>query len=261
MDPTIWVIAGATLVGPILAVQAQKWLERLRERRARKLYAFQALMTTRATRLSTDHVQALNSLDLVFYGERVLGIPLRTKTEQAVLDSWRDYLDHLNTQSVDGATWFVRGDELFINLLSAMATDLRMKFDRVHLRRGAYVPVAHGRLEQDQEQIRRALLQLLGGTSAIRVLLTDPSQVAAQSAPVSMLGTHTDPVAASGGGAPAPTDKRTAPPGPGSIGFAGPAPGGGGSTAPGPGGGGSAAPGPGNGGLATPVLGRGGGGD
>lgn len=39
----------ATIAGPILAVQAQKWLERLRERRNRKFCVFQQLMATRAS--------------------------------------------------------------------------------------------------------------------------------------------------------------------------------------------------------------------
>ena len=40
LTSTEWVIAGATLVGPILAVQAQKWVERARARRARKANVF-----------------------------------------------------------------------------------------------------------------------------------------------------------------------------------------------------------------------------
>jgi len=32
-----WVIAGCTLLGPVLAVQAQKWVEGFREKKARRL--------------------------------------------------------------------------------------------------------------------------------------------------------------------------------------------------------------------------------
>jgi hypothetical protein len=34
-------------------------------------------MATRAARVSTEHVQALNMIDLVFYGSHVLGIHRR----------------------------------------------------------------------------------------------------------------------------------------------------------------------------------------
>ena len=57
----------AAIVGPIAAVQAQKWIERAREVRTRKLNIFHTLMATRGLRwASLDHVQALNSIDLFF---------------------------------------------------------------------------------------------------------------------------------------------------------------------------------------------------
>ena len=56
----------AVILGPILAVQAQKAIERWRERRNRKLWVFKTLMATRGSRLSPNHVQALNMIDLEF---------------------------------------------------------------------------------------------------------------------------------------------------------------------------------------------------
>lgn len=41
---TEWVIAGCTLAGPVLAVQAQKWIEGFREKNARRLTIFRTLM-------------------------------------------------------------------------------------------------------------------------------------------------------------------------------------------------------------------------
>jgi hypothetical protein len=66
LDLKDWSIIGATILGPILAVQAQKWVEIIRERRGRKLWIFHTLMATRAARTSTEHVQALNMIDLIF---------------------------------------------------------------------------------------------------------------------------------------------------------------------------------------------------
>jgi Family of unknown function (DUF6680) len=54
------VLAACTLAGPVLAVQAQKWIERFREKNARRLATFRTLMATRATTLSPAHVEALN---------------------------------------------------------------------------------------------------------------------------------------------------------------------------------------------------------
>ena len=52
MDLKDSLIIGATILGPILAVQAQKAIERFRERRGRKLWVFHTLMGTRAARLA-----------------------------------------------------------------------------------------------------------------------------------------------------------------------------------------------------------------
>jgi hypothetical protein len=57
----------ATLLGPILAVQAQKWIERSRERQQRRVAVFRVLMTTRAALLSPAHVEALNIVPVEFY--------------------------------------------------------------------------------------------------------------------------------------------------------------------------------------------------
>jgi hypothetical protein len=102
-----WLIVAATIAGPVLAVQAQKWIERFRERRGRKLWVFQQLLATRAARLSADHVQALNMIDLVFYGSYFFGIHRRSKGEQAVIDAWREYLDQLGTRAADAAAFSV----------------------------------------------------------------------------------------------------------------------------------------------------------
>jgi hypothetical protein len=174
LDARDWSVVIATLAGPILAVQAQKWIERLRERRNRKLWVFQQLMATRAARLSNDHVQALNMIDLVFYGTHFFGIHRRSKTEQSIIDTWREYHDHLGTQfnAATAAVWNTKADELFTNLLFSIAQDVRFKFDRVQLKKGAYSPIAHGDLEHEQTQVRKLALKLLSGESALKMDVT-----------------------------------------------------------------------------------------
>jgi hypothetical protein len=81
-----WAIVFATLMGPVLAVQAQKWIESLRRTSEAKDLIFKSLMATRGARLSPEHVRALNMIDLTFYGK---GVSRRTKMEQNVLDAWR----------------------------------------------------------------------------------------------------------------------------------------------------------------------------
>jgi len=162
-------IIAATLIGPILAVQAQKWLEVMREKRHRKQYVFHQLMATRAARLSPEHVQALNMIDLTFYNGRRFG-RIRTAKEQAVIDAWKEYLDHLSQDH--GDRWeaaISKRDELFINLLHVIAADVGYEFNRVELAKGAYSPQAHGDLEKEQQQVRKLILGLLSGDSSINM--------------------------------------------------------------------------------------------
>lgn len=171
MDLKDTLIILSTVLGPILAVQAQKSIERIRERRNRKSWVFNTLMASRAARLAADHVQALNLIDLAFYGIRIIGIAKRSSREQAVLDSWHEYLDHLGAKVDDAAlaVWNTQREELFTNLLFAMAMDLGYKFDRVQLKKGAYSPIAHGELEQDQTDLRKLGLKLLSGQTSIKM--------------------------------------------------------------------------------------------
>ncbi|WP_373426698.1 DUF6680 family protein [Neorhizobium galegae] len=72
MSTSDWMIILATLAGPILAIQVQKFLERGRENRNRRLQIFRTLMATRAASVSPAHVEALNSIALEFYGRKNL---------------------------------------------------------------------------------------------------------------------------------------------------------------------------------------------
>lgn len=164
----------ATLLGPILAVQAQKAVERARERSNRKAWVFHTLMATRAASVSTEHVRALNMIDIVFYGKRILGMHRRSKTEDSVLDAWHEYLDHLNTQyeQEDLSLWATRGNEIFINLLFALAMDVGFRFERVQLGKGAYSPVAHAETEYEQEQLRKNAGKVLSGEMPLRMEVT-----------------------------------------------------------------------------------------
>lgn len=189
-----WAIIFATLVGPILAVQAQKAIEALREKHNRKMYVFEQLMATRKARLSPEHVRALNMIDLVFYGQRVIGVQRRSTAEQRVLDCWKEYLDHLNNRHEDEpiAQWSAKGDELFTNILHEISADIGYRFDRVQLKRGAYSPIAHGEIEEEQNELRKATLSLVTGRHALKMNVVgmpiDPDVANANAMAIQRLG-------------------------------------------------------------------------
>ena len=167
----------ATLLGPVLAVQVQKWLERWRDYRNRKMWVFQTLMATRAARLEAEHVRALNMIDLVFYGRRRFGTNWRSKTERAVLESWKIVLDELAVpwnMEANNEARLVRRTDLFIDLLVAMGDDVGYTFDRVQLKNGAYFPTAHETLTTQQQQLRTLTVELLQGNRALVVRPEQP---------------------------------------------------------------------------------------
>ncbi len=184
-------IVFATIMGPILAVQAQKWIERVREDENRRIQVFYALMATRQARLSFEHVRALNSIDLAFYGRKVFGKVLRKDSFQGVLDAWHDYHSLLSTpieqrpqNDAEQREWTGRGDELFTNLLDKHAAATNFKYDRNQLKTGSYSPEAHWTLELEQQALRRLAFEVLSGNKTLPMEVkswpVDPEAVAQQ---------------------------------------------------------------------------------
>jgi hypothetical protein len=177
-----WLTVAATVAGPILAVQAQKWVERARERTGRKEWVFQTLMATRSTRLSPEHVRALNMIELAFYGTRLFGRWSQTAPDREVIAGWREYHDHFNSAPEDASPedirqWNAAGTEIFVNLLEKMAVALHYEFDRVQIKKGWYSPLAHGKIEADQEAIRVGVTNLLSGQIALKMEVTNLKEI------------------------------------------------------------------------------------
>jgi hypothetical protein len=110
-----WLNIIALIAGPILAVQAQKWIERRRENRVRKLFLFRELMATRAARLSQRHVEALNLIDLEYPGNK--------SRDKNVYEAWRSYLDALGIRNEPAhqEVIFERRNKAFTELMYQMS--------------------------------------------------------------------------------------------------------------------------------------------
>lgn len=154
-----WLTLIALIAGPLLAVQITQILDRTREKQNRKIAIFQTLMITRATTLASDHIRALNAIELEFHSGK--------KDDHRVVEAWRAYLAHLNTQQYEG--WPAKRLELFTELLHVLASVLGYRLDKSSLRVPSYYPVAAGDLESDQYLIRKATLDLLEGKTALQV--------------------------------------------------------------------------------------------
>ncbi len=167
------IMIAAILLGPVLAVQIQKFIESLRESRHRKLTLFRTLMATRATPISPAHVEALNMIDLEFYGRK------------AVTEAWKVYLDQLlngprnfEEQGYRAKldAWTTRNNELLTDLLFAMSRNLGYKFDKVHLKRDVYFPKGHADIEDERTFIRQALVDVLQGRRTFPISVVNNTQ-------------------------------------------------------------------------------------
>ncbi|WP_121885332.1 DUF6680 family protein [Sphingomonas sp. PP-F2F-G114-C0414] len=155
----------ATLIGPILAVQAQKWLEKGRAINDRRSAIFRALMATRTARLSPGHVEALNAVPVEFYGDK-------GKLKQ-INNAWKSYLDHHAPDTIANEAWSQKREDLYIDLLLLISEYLGYDFSRSQLTRDVYNPQAHGELENEQTIIRKGIVKLFKGELAIPMAVTE----------------------------------------------------------------------------------------
>jgi len=179
MEVKDWITIAAIIIGPILAVQAQKIVEAIRSKKQKRLKLFHTLMSTRATRISNEHVTALNMIDIEFYGRKVLGTKFQTPKEKSVTNAWKNYNDQLNSryEPEHFSAWLERGNILFTTLLYKMSNALGYEFDEVQLKRDCYRPIGHEHLEEDHHNIRKALLEVLNGTRPLPIKQFESEQL------------------------------------------------------------------------------------
>lgn len=176
MNFTLTIVAiAATLISPLLAVQSQKLIERYTEVKSLKIEIFRQLMSTRSqnARLSSNHVNALNMIDLAFYGRIKRGKAKRSKSESKVIAAWNLYFSHLNSTYPSNealiAIWNQESNTMFLDLLSEIAKDIGYNFERVQLQTAIYSPVAHGEIENDNCKIRKGLASVFSGEHPLKM--------------------------------------------------------------------------------------------
>lgn len=160
-----WIMIGAVLLGPIIAVQLTRFLDNNKEIRGRKIRIFKTLMATRASTLSPSHVEALNRIDLEFHS--------KNPGDKGVIDAWKAYLDLLGDTTIPEDQWGIRRVDLLVELLHKMAQVLGYEFDKTHIKNSSYYPRGYGELEHDQAAIRRGMKELIEGRRVIPIAVTN----------------------------------------------------------------------------------------
>lgn len=160
MTTNDWLTVFAIIIAPILALQIQKFIEDRKEIKARKMQVFRTLMATRAAPLYPQHVEALNMIDIEFFEDREI-----TDAWKLLLDNFANYPQDTKDKDYQAKlnSCMDKSNDLLVDLLYEMSRSLNYTFDKVHLKRGAYIPKGHADYMLDQEFIRRSLVGVLLG--------------------------------------------------------------------------------------------------
>lgn len=157
-------IVVATLIGPVVAVQVQKWIERSREKRTRQLAVFEALMATRATRMSVRHIDALNAIPIAFYGTG--------KRLEKIRTEWNDYLGHLSdTKKIEANIDLWQGEQIpkIVSLVYEISQYLGFSFSKNEIENGIYLPQGHVTLESNQQAVLSGLAKIFRGEAELPI--------------------------------------------------------------------------------------------
>ena len=171
-------IVFATLLGPVLAVQTQKFLERRGEEHRRRVQLFEDLMATRATNLSPRHIDALNAIPIVFYKRNWWRKNSKAQLGR-IQEEWKAYLVHLSDRRRLDANfdiWDGERIEKLVTLLFSISCFLNYNFDRQDIETGIYSPEGPARLEREQQAIISGLAALLYGKTPLQVQVVEPTE-------------------------------------------------------------------------------------
>jgi len=158
----------ATVSGPVLAVQVQKWVENWKQSKERRERIFKTLMATRAIRLGADHVGALNLIDIEFHDK---------SGQKKVRTAWKAYRTHLGEAVPEDkareAVFSATREDLFTDLLYEMGVSLGYDFDKTEIKKSGYGTVYQSNVEADAEIIRKGLAAILSGKAAFPMSVVD----------------------------------------------------------------------------------------
>jgi hypothetical protein len=142
----------AIIAAPMITLYVQRKLEDKKARDKRRQEIFNTLWINRRRPYWLARIDALNMIDLEFYGE------------PGVQDAWQalraDYFRQEHPGMNDDQI-FQQREELFATLLFEISKVLRYKFSRTDIRDNIYRPQLHGTVEEIEIETRARILALL----------------------------------------------------------------------------------------------------
>jgi hypothetical protein len=147
-----WITVAAIVLGPILALFAQRLLDWMRERKERRVNLYQTVMSLRGTWLHPDSIRALNSIDTIF----------DKRGDKSVRDAWERVIRHACTPMPDvrmnpdeNKAWNDRLLDLRVDLYQLLGAAVGYDHTIDYIKNQLYVPQYHIDVELEQMQIRK----------------------------------------------------------------------------------------------------------
>jgi hypothetical protein len=171
MNIDTWAVVLATAAGPIGAVLITFWRERRASLRARRLEIFRTLMATRQIPISREHVNALNLIEVDFYGC------------ENVQKEWLVYKAHLFGGGTEDDAWRDKKERFLANLLCEMARTLRYNIPAMEIFKGGYAPVGWTNVQRRVLEAFEYVHNLSTGQTAVPMVAHVVQHTVAQAPP------------------------------------------------------------------------------
>lgn len=158
----------AMLVGPMLAVFVTRKIDHERAERERRMDVFRTLMKTRRLRLSSEHVTALNLIEIEFYGE--------AEVKTARESYFENLAKKVPTDIKESDEHFAEQNRRLAKLLHAMGKTLNFSnLEQLDIMTGGYTPQGWADVEQQQHILRYLLIDMLNGNRGIPISPLNPT--------------------------------------------------------------------------------------
>lgn len=141
----------AIIVAPITALWVQRRGDDARALRQRREQIFRALWVNRRRPFYLPRVDALNMIDVEFFGE------------PKVIDAWADLFAHYrdNHPGLSEEQIAQEREDKFATLLYEISQVLGYEFGKTHIRDNIYRPQLHGKFDEIEMETRNRVLDLL----------------------------------------------------------------------------------------------------
>jgi hypothetical protein len=165
-----WITVAAILLGPVLALFAQRLLDWMREKKQRRVQLYVTAMSLRGTWLHSDSVRALNSIDTIF----------DKRGDKPVRDAWERVIKHANTpmpdrqaQPNENKAWLDRLLDLRVDLYQLLGAAVGYDHTIDYIKTQLYVPQYHVDVELEQTMIRKQFAKAITD-DGLKVVIHSP---------------------------------------------------------------------------------------